>query len=169
MAGLAIDRIAELIKKNGIQNFHFKLGGTELAKGQNLRGELWKSEVIFLADSTDRISKGELALPNTSLSIAGNPDQFYFRDSTKVSFTLDPRTGLPVNHSLLYVTVFSQEGVSADVLADQMMVMGKDQAIRIDSLREDLQFILIYHERRGKLRQYISPDLKKFLAFPSDF
>ena len=169
ISGILLDQLAQFLKSKGIENFHLKHGRTELAKGLNSKEELWKTEVGYLVDSTGKIASGELALFNKSISHAGNPTEFYWRDSTKVSFTLDPRTGYPVGHGLLSVTILAEEGQSADALADQLMVMGRAEALRLDSARTDLHMILIYSEKGGKIRQHISSDLKKFLSFPTDF
>ncbi|WP_026950569.1 FAD:protein FMN transferase [Algoriphagus mannitolivorans] len=166
ISGIALDQLAQFLVSKGIENFHLKLGKTELTKGLNSKGELWKSQVKYLEDSTGKSTMGEIALLNKSISHAGNPDEFYWKDSTKVSFTLDPRTGLPVNHGLLAITVVAEEGKTADALAEQLMVMGKTEAIRMDSARNDLQMILIFSEKGGKIKQHISPDLRKYLAFP---
>lgn len=169
ISGFLLDQVSQFLISRGIENFHLKHGQTELARGLNSKGELWKTQVSYLTDSTGNSSQGEVALFNKAISQAGNPNEFYWKDSTKVSFTVDPRTGFPVSHGLLAVTILSENGKTADVLADQLMVMGRTEALRLDSARNDLQMILIYSEKGGKIRQHISPELKKFLAFPTDF
>lgn len=168
ISGIVLDQLALVLFSKGIENFHLKLGKTELTKGLNSKGELWKTQAKYLEDSTGKSALGEIALLDKSISHAGNLDEFYWKDSTKVSFTLDPRTGLPVSHGLLAITVVAKEGQTANVLAEQLMVMGKTEALRLDSARNDLQMILIYSEKGGKIKQHISPDLRKFLAFPTD-
>lgn len=164
--GIALNQLAQFLNSKGIENYHLKLGITELTKGMNSKGELWKTEVNYLADSTGKTSTGELALFNKSISHAGNPNQFYWKDSIKVSYTLDPRTGLPVSHGLLSITILADDAKVADALSDQLMVMGRTEALRLDSARSDLHMILIYSEKGGKIRQHISSDLKKYLSFP---
>jgi FAD:protein FMN transferase len=169
LLGFAVDRIANLFLERGIQNFQIKLGEITLARGLNDRNELWKADVNHLSDSLNLITVGKVALQNKSFSTSGNPEQYYLKDSIRISFTLDPRTGLPVTHGLLSATVFSEKALEADVLADILMVLGKNEAVRMDSIRENVQMILIYNEKGGPIKQYISPDLKPFLSFPADF
>lgn len=164
--GVVLDRIAELLVTKGIENFHLKASRNELVKGVNERGELWKSSLTFLSDSLDNTSSGLIALENKAISNWGNEKEFYVKDSLKISFSLDPRTGFPVNHSLLKATVISNDAETSDALADYLGVNGRGTAFRLDSLREDVQFILIFHERGGKLKQYISPGLSPYLSFP---
>ena len=164
--GVILDRIAELLVTKGIENFHLKTTQNELAKGVNERGELWKSSLTYLSDSLDNTTSGLIALENKAISNWGNEKEYYLRDSLKIGFTLDPRTGYPVNHSLLKATVISNDAETSDALADYIGVNGRGTAFRLDSLRDDVQFILIFHERGGKLKQYISPDLSPYLSFP---
>ncbi|MBC6368213.1 FAD:protein FMN transferase [Algoriphagus sp. AK58] len=163
--GLILDRIAVLLEKKGISNYHLKSLKTALAKGVNEKGELWKSSLTYLSDNLDNTSAGMIALENKAISIWGNEQEFYQRDSLKIGYTLDPRTGFPVNHGLLKATVISNEAETSDALTDYLRVSGRGAALRLDSLRSDVQFILIYHERGGKLKQYVSPSLKPYLSF----
>jgi thiamine biosynthesis lipoprotein len=163
--GYAVDLIGAFLKEKGINHFLVQLGGENLAVGKNAREELWKIGVYYLADSMGQKAEGILALSDKAISTAGNFDQFYTKDSTRVSFTLDPRTGFPVTHGLLGVTVIGTDSKTADAMADALLVMGWREAIRLDSIRNDLEMLLIYNEKGGKLRQYISPELVNYLSF----
>ena len=164
--GFALDQIGEFLEERGIKNFLIQIGGENLAKGVNEQGELWKIGLFYLADSLDSKAKGVVALHNQAISTAGNFEQYYTRDSVKLSYTIDPRTGYPVTNGLLSASVIGKDAKTADALADALLVMGWREAIRLDSTRSDLQMILIYNEKGGKMRQYVSPDLIQFLSFP---
>ena len=163
--GYAVDLIGAFLNEKGIKHYLVQLGGENLAVGKNAREELWKIGVYYLADSMGQKGEGILALSDQAISTAGNLDQFYTKDSTRVSFTLDPRTGFPVTHGLLGVTVIGTDSKTTDAMADALLVMGWREAIRLDSLRNDLEMLLIYNEKGGRLRQYVSPELVKYLSF----
>lgn len=164
--GFALDRIGAFLEGKGIMNFLVKIGGENLSRGVNEKGELWKIGLFYLADSLGSKAEGVIALKDQAISTAGNLEQFYTRDSVKLAFQLDSRTGYPVTNGLLSATVISSDAKTADALADALLVMGWRQAIQMDSTRSDLQMILIYNEIGGKMRQYVSPDLTQFLSFP---
>lgn len=164
--GIILDQIALILKEKGISNFHLKSSKTELTNGTNEKGELWKSSLTHLSDSLENMSMGLIALENKAISTVGDEKEFYLRDSLKIGYSLDPRTGYPVTHGLLKATVISSEAEISDALADYFRITGPSNAIRLDSLREDIQIILLYHERGQKLKQYISPELKPYLSFP---
>lgn len=164
--GIALDRIGEFLEAKGAKNFLIKIGGENLARGVNEKGELWKIGLFYLGDSIGTKAEGAVALRDQAISTAGNFEQFYTRDSLKIAYQLDPRTGYPVTNGLLSATVISSDATTSDALADALLVMGWRQAIQLDSTRTDLQMILIYNELGGKMRQYVSPELETFLSFP---
>ncbi|GAA0877846.1 FAD:protein FMN transferase [Algoriphagus jejuensis] len=164
--GYAIDLIGAFLEGKGIKNYLVQIGGENLAKGTNERDELWKIGVYYLADSMGAKAEGVIALQDKAVSTAGNFEQFYTKDSLKLSYTLDPRSGFPVSHGLLGVTVIGPDAKTTDALSDALMVMGWQEALRIDSARTDLGMLLIYNEKGGKLTQYISPELSSVLSFP---
>jgi thiamine biosynthesis lipoprotein len=164
--GIALDRIGRFLEAKGIKNFLVRIGGENLAKGVNEKGELWKIGLFYLKDSIGSKSEGFVALGDQAISTAGNFEEYYTRDSLKLAFGLDPRTGNPVGNGLLSATVISPDAKTADALADALLVLGWRNAIQLDSARNDLQLLLIYNERGGIIRQYVSPELEPFLSFP---
>ena len=164
--GYAMDLIAEFLEDNGIKNYLIQIGNENLAKGTNENDELWKISLHYLADSLGTKAEGLVALQDKAISTAGDFEQSYTKDSLRLSFTLDPRTGLPVSHGLLGVTVVGPDAKTTDALSDALMVLGWREAIRLDSSRADLGMLLIYNENDGKLKQYISPELSGVLSFP---
>lgn len=164
--GYALDLIGEFLEAKGIKNYLVQIGEENLAKGTNEKEELWKIRLTYLGDSLGSKAAGVMAIQDKAVSSAGNFEQFYTKDSLRLSFTLDPRTGLPVNHGLLGATVIAQNAKTADALADALMVLGWREAIRLDSTRTDIQMLLIYNEKGEKIKQYLSPELGPFLSFP---
>lgn len=164
--GYAVDLIAGFLEGKGIKNYLVQIGGENLAKGTNENKELWKIGLFYLADSLGSKATGRVAVQDKAISSAGNFEQFYTKDSIRLSYTLDPRTGFPVSHGLLGATLIGPDAKTTDALADALMVLGWREAIRLDSTRTDLQMILIYNEKGGKMKQYVSSDLSPFLSFP---
>lgn len=164
--GYALDLVGGFLEGKGIKNYLVQIGGENLAKGTNENEELWKIGLYYLADSLGTKAEGVVAVQDKAISSAGNFEQFYTKDSVRLSYTLDPRTGFPVSHGLLGATLIGPDAKTTDALADALMVLGWREAIRIDSTRNDLQMVLIYNEKGGKMKQYISPELTRFLSFP---
>ncbi len=163
---LTLAQVAIQLQKLGIQNFFLQVGKYTLAKGVNERQELWKLKIKY-PDSLGVVAQeGWIALQNSGAATAGDFSQSYMQDSLRKAWVLDPQTGYPVNHGLLQTTVLAKTPKEAAILAQSLLVRGWQDAIRIDSVRKDIEMILIYNEKGKGLTLYVSPELKSFLSFP---
>ena len=70
-----------------------------------------------------------LRLTDCAIATSGNYRNFYYKDGVKYAHTIDPRTGYPVQHSLLSATVIADNCMRADALATAFMVLGVDSAM----------------------------------------
>lgn len=163
---IALDQISEYLESKGVKNYFLQLGRYTLAKGVNEKEELWKSKVIFPSDSTGTNAEGLVALSDRAIATSGDFNTFYTQDSVKKAFQIDPRTGYPVAHGLLAVSVLASSGKKAGVISEALMVQGWREAMALDSANSELEMILIYNEKGSGIKLYASPELRKFLSFP---
>ncbi|RAI94995.1 FAD:protein FMN transferase [Algoriphagus yeomjeoni] len=167
--GYGSDVVAEFLKNKGVSNYLVEIGGELVANGTNEKGELWKVGVNRpeeSANASDLISI--IALQDRGMATSGNYRNFYVRDSVKISHTINPATGYPVNHTLLSATVLAKDCMTADAYATAMMVMGVDRAIQLDSTLNQIEVFLIYDDGKGGFKTYASESLKPFLSFPQE-
>jgi len=59
---------------------------------------------------------------------------------------LDPKTGYPVRHSLLSVSVLADNCTDADAYATAFMVMGMEKALAFIEKQSDIQAYFIYYD-----------------------
>lgn len=163
--GWAIDGIARFLEKRGIADYWIQIGGQLRANGQNERGELWKAGIRYPTGPSGEPTDGAIALENKAISPAGNWMEYYVNDSTRMSFTLDPRTGLPVHHGLLAAWAITANSKKADALAEVLMILGPREAMKMDSMDTNLEMILIYNEKGSPFKIYASPEIKPYLSF----
>lgn len=167
--GYGSDVVADFLKNKGIANYLVEIGGELVAHGTNEKGELWKVGVNRpeeSANATDLISI--IALQDRGMATSGNYRNYYVRDSVKISHTINPATGYPVNHTLLSATVLAKDCMTADAYATALMVIGKDKAIALDSALTEIEVFLIYDDGMGGFKTFASESLKPFLSFPQD-
>ena len=163
--GYAVDVVASFLEENDIDNMLVEIGGELVARGVNDRGEIWKVG-INRPDASDFTNEifSIVALDNKALATSGNYRNFYELDSVRYSHTVDPKTGYPVQHSLLSATVVAKDCMTADAYATAMMVMGMERSlVLLDQVRE-LEAVLIYSDESGSLKTYISESLKPFIS-----
>jgi thiamine biosynthesis lipoprotein len=164
--GQGADVIADFLTKRGIENYLIEIGGELVARGVNEKGELWKVGINRpdeAASASDLYSI--IALENRGMATSGNYRNFYVKDQVKISHTINPATGYPVNHNLLSATVLAKDCMTADAYATALMVMGVDRAIQLDSALSEIEVFLIYGDGKGGYKTFASESLKPYLSF----
>ena len=145
--GQACDVVADYLKKHGCKNLLVDIGGEVVLQGVNEKGEAWRVGITKPQDDpTGTKNEIQEVVSSTSLAMAtsGNYRQFYFDNGVRRSHTIDPRTGYPVNHSLLSATVIAENCMTADALATACMVLGKDSALTMITALPSADCYLIY-------------------------
>ena len=132
--GQSCDIIAALLERNGAANYLVDIGGEIVAKGHNAEEQPWRIGITRpIDDATGTVSEVQTVLQTTGIALAtsGNYRNFYYDGVEKRSHTIDPRTGYPVQHSLLSATVKSSSCMRADALATACMVLGEADALQM--------------------------------------
>ncbi|MCG8578004.1 MAG: FAD:protein FMN transferase [Flavobacteriales bacterium] len=163
--GLAVDVLAEMLEEKGAENYYVEIGGEIRVKGLNSEGELWRIGIDKPIDNStaeDREIQQIVQLKNRSMATSGSYRKFYEEDGIKYSHTIDPRTGYPVKHSLLSVTVVAESCAIADGMATAFMVMGADETMKFvnDHPELDLEVYLIFTNAKGRLETYYTKNFR---------
>ena len=95
------------------------------------------------------------------MATSGNYRNFYYKNGKKYAHTIDPKTGYPVQHSLLSATVLAKNCATADAYATSFMVMGLEKAKEILRQQSELMAYLIYTNDDGVTEVWYSPSLKE--------
>ena len=144
--GQACDMIASLLRSQGCENYLVDIGGEVVAHGLNAKGEPWHVG-ITKPNLNNEGAKNELqdilAVTDICMATSGNYRNYYYEGTERRSHTIDPRTGYPVQHSVLSATVVSSSCMRADALATACMVLGAEQAIDMINRAEDAACYLI--------------------------
>jgi thiamine biosynthesis lipoprotein len=77
-------------------------------------------------------------------------------DGRRVSHTIDPRSGRPVEHRLASVTVVHASCAAADAWATALMVLGPEEGAEL-AQRVGLAALFIERESSGVLRETATP------------
>lgn len=144
--GQACDVIAELLRHNGCENYLVDIGGEVVAKGKNAKGAPWHIGItkpnINNEGAQDELQE-ILEVTDIAMATSGNYRNFYYDGDVRRSHTIDPRTGYPVQHSVLSATVISSRCMRSDALATACMVLGKEEALAMIEQARDAACLLI--------------------------
>ena len=94
------------------------------------------------------------------MATSGNYRNFYYKDGKRYAHTIDPKTGYPVQHSILSATVLASNCTVADGYATAFMVMGLEKTQQLLERHPELMAYLIYDAGNGELAVWFSPSLR---------
>lgn len=164
--GYGVDRIAKLLSEKGCTNYMVEIGGEVVVKGKNPKGKPWSlgiNKPVEDSTQTNNEIQSIIQLTDKAVATSGNYRNFYYKDGQKYAHTIDPKTGYPVQHSLLSATVVASSCTRADALATAFMVMGVEKAKTFVSAHTDADAYLIFASPDGTLHTWMSEGMKKHL------
>jgi thiamine biosynthesis lipoprotein len=164
--GYGVDVVARLLEEKGISNYMVEIGGEVVTHGISEKRVPWKIGVTKPTD--DPLQEGNelqtvLNLTDKAMATSGNYRNFYYKGKRKYAHTIDPKTGYPVQHSILSATVLTNHCMRADAYATAFMVMGFEGAKKVLERNPDLMAYIIYDDQ-GKMGVWYSPSLKDKIA-----
>ena len=129
--GYTSDLIASFLDSRGIKNYLVDTGGEIMARGEKPNGQPWIVGIEKPADNWDseQVVHTRIALRDKGLVTSGSTRKYVERNGKRYSHCIDPKTGYPVEHNVLSVTVLAESSVWADALASICMVMGMEKSL----------------------------------------
>lgn len=163
--GYSDDVVGRFFESKGIKNYLIDIGGEVAAKGQKPDGEAWKVGIEKPAENRDspRILKAVIALRNLSVATSGSYRKYYIENGIRYSHTIDPKTGFPVQHSLLSVSVLTNNTGMADAYATAFMVMGYKKSRKFVESHKNLEAFFIWDKPGSGFQTYATAGFKKVL------
>ena len=158
--GYTCDLVADYLRSIGVEDMLVDIGEI-YCSGHNPSGRDWSIGVDRPVDGNDTpgadldgiwLSGGR----SCGIVTSGNYRKFYVRDGHKYSHTIDPRTGYPVEDSLLSATIVAPTAAAADAYATYCMVLGFEGARSFIEGRPDLEGYLI-RDVDGTMVEWSSP------------
>lgn len=163
--GYSADLVAKLLEEKGVENYLIDIGGEVLGKGSKPNNEPWK---VGIEKPSDNAGYGQglkaiVKLQNKALATSGNYRKFYEEDGIRYSHTINPKTGYPVQHSLLSVSVLANDCGTADAYATACMVSGLERSKEMINAIPELEAYFIYSDKTGELKTYFTGGFEKYI------
>ena len=165
--GYGSDVVARFLRSRGIQNFMVEIGGEVVTQGVSDKRLPWKIGVTKPTDDSLSVSgdlQTVLNVTDIAMATSGNYRKFYYKGGRKYAHTIDPKTGYPVQHSLLSATVLAKDCAIADAYATAFMVLGMNRAKRVLERHPELMAYFIYSTPEGSFDVWFSPKMKDKIA-----
>lgn len=154
--GYTSDLIAHFLESRGIENYLVDTGGEIMARGEKPDGKPWIVGIEKPAENWDseQVVQTRIALRDKGLVTSGSTRKYVERNGKRYSHCIDPKTGYPVEHQLLSVTVLADNSVWADALASICMVMGKEKSLPLIENLDEVEAYYIYVNERNELETF---------------
>lgn len=158
--GYGVDLGADALEALGLTDFMLDIGGEMQLRGNSPRGDAWR--IAIERPELGRAVQTAISLTNTGVATSGDYRNFFEQDGQRFSHLIDPRTGYPVAHDLVSVTVIHSSTALADAWATALAVLGSEQAL---ATAEAQHLAVHLISRRGdQLVVFTSPAFEPYLA-----
>ena len=141
--GHAVDRLAELLESHGCGNYLVDIGGELRVRGANPEGTSWRVGVETPESGKQVSVQHLLTLSDDAVATSGDYRNFRQVGETRLSHTIDPRSGWPVVHAMASVTVVADNATLADGLATLIYVLGPGDGLQWAAARQVAALALV--------------------------
>ena len=159
--GFAVDRLASLLDQAGFRSYLVEIGGELRASGVKPGGSNWMVAIEQPASDARRVQR-TLALRNQAIATSGDYRNFFEIEGQRYSHVIDPRTGWPVTHAVVSVTVVCPSAMTADAFATALLVLGEEDGFKVAT---DHRIAALFLLRNGDhFSELTTPEFERFLA-----
>ena len=127
--GYAVDLGADALEDLDIPHFMLEVGGEVRVRGSSPRGDAWRIAVERPDPGAQRGIQAALTVSDTGIATSGDYRNFFERDGQRYSHLIDPRSGYPIHHDVVSVTVVHGSAMMADAWATALTVLGSAEAM----------------------------------------
>lgn len=146
--GYVAGRMAEILRRRGIDDFLIDVSGDILANGDRPGGGPWRIAIQDPRRPERFLAKVTLA--NEAITTSGDYEQFFEAGGVRYHHIFDPRTGWPARGAVA-VSVRSTDPVDADCFATAVFVLGPERGLAFLEARPDLSGAVVHESDTGRL------------------
>ena len=127
--GFAADELSRMLDEAGVKNYLVHVAGAMRTRGFNPSGAPWK---IAIEQPRDLLGSpaSYIDIHNRAVSTAGSYRNYFEKDGQRYSHAIDPRTGMPIRHNTVSVTVIGDSATYTDAMDTGLLVLGADEALK---------------------------------------
>ncbi len=154
----ALDLAAAALEERGHKNYMIEAGAVVRTRGKDAAGEPWRVPIVKPGPGGGEIQRN---VPLSGFSMASSGDYRGADDAEALGGKLhahlvDPRTGRPLDHGLISVTVLGDDCLTAHALATGLLVLGPEEGLRL-AVAEDIAALFLVRLETGSLEERATP------------
>ncbi|QRQ99785.1 FAD:protein FMN transferase [Dyadobacter sandarakinus] len=159
--GYSVDIVSAFLRSRDIDRFMVEIGGEVVCSGVKHDNLPWTAGI------ENPLKRGALfatvKLAGLAMTTAGNYNNHFTRNGRVFNHIINPKTGSMEETSLLSVTVFSKDAITADGYDTAFFVMGLEATKQFLSQQNDLEAYLIYTDEKGKVSSYVTEGMQELI------
>ena len=131
--GYSVAKIASLFDEQGIENYLIEIGGELQIQGKKPDNSHWRvalEKPISHERSLHKIITAESIAP-LGITTSGTYRHFFDEEGKRYSHILDAKTGMPVSHQTVSVTVFDKSALTAEVWDTALLCLGREEGVKV--------------------------------------
>jgi thiamine biosynthesis lipoprotein len=162
--GYSADLLAALLEQYKIKDYVVEIGGELRIKGHKPEGEPFKIgiEAVEGNERADTPLKKIIAPGSGAVTTSGNYRKYLEANGKKISHIINPKTGYPAANEMISVTVWAEDGITADGYDNGFMVMGLKKTLRFLEKRTDIGAYIIYKKEDGTVADTVTKGFKGY-------
>lgn len=164
--GYSVDVVADYLIKKGITSFVVEIGGELRIKGPKPDGSWMRIGIEGPAASpnAEPVIRHIIRINNGAITTAGNYRKYLQKGTKKIAHLIDPKTGYPLDNSLISVTIYAKDAVTADGYDSPIMAMNVNEALDFVASRKDMEAYVIYRKHDGSVADTLTRGFKRMIV-----
>jgi thiamine biosynthesis lipoprotein len=158
--GFAVDLVMTTLRQHAIHHALVEIGGELAGAGLKPDGTPWWVDIDAPMASSG-VPALRAALHGLAIATSGC-ERGYDGHGRRLSHTIDPRSGVPIDNAMVTATVLHESCMAADAYATALIVMGFDAGIAF-ATRHKLAAAIRFHRDATTIDERLSPALQAML------
>lgn len=143
--GYAVDRMADVLRQNGVPHALVALDGELRAVGGQADGQPW-AVAVESPETGRRAVHSVVELQDLAVATSGDYRHYLQVGDARLAHTMDTRRGAPVRNEVASVTVLARQCMHADAWATALLVAGPGEGL---ALAQRMGLEALWMLRRG--------------------
>ena len=158
--GYGVDFIAEYLQQLGVTNYLVDIGGELRVQGNKPKKEQWTLAIErpVAGQNVQRL----IHIGTNGIATSGDYRNYFESDGIRYSHTINPKTGKPITHKLVSVSVINENCMLADGYATAITVLGPQAGLKFAEEHHLSVFLLV--KEGDEFKEYYTPEFEPYLV-----
>ena len=156
--GYGVDVIADYFQEMGINNYLVDIGGELSLKGVKPGNKHWTIAIErpVAGQNVQRV----INIGDNAIATSGDYRNYFESEGIRYSHTINPKTGKPISHKLVSVSVVNKSSMMADGYATAITVLGPEAGMDFAKKHKLAVFLLV--KEGDNFTEYYTSEFEPF-------